>query len=259
MAHLIFGRENSSLIFVFSRFFFCVIFVYNSIVLLFFIFNLVSCFLLSVESWLLPSVCIVLWSKQRRCSLFNNVPSAVSRFVFVYVRDAFGARKQPLLYYKMPCGSNLKTQSTTSNNSFKKIKYQIVRAQWRIASNVFLSLCVCILLSSRIIIVVVAKRVKISTHKLTELHDCSAHVRTDTLHSHILVEFQCASERARIHFRRWWDGNSRKLSAFITRLHLVSMTTAFPTPIKLQRLIFCFFFPIAQSFIDFKLHFSVFY
>lgn len=78
------------------------------------------------------------------------------------------------------------------------------------------------------------------------------------LHSHILVEFQSANETERIDFRRWWDGNSRKWNPFITRLHLVSMTTAFPMPIKLQRLILFFIF-IALSFIDFKLHFGVCY
>lgn len=29
-------------------------------------------------------------------------------------------------FYIEPCGSNLKTQSSTSNNSFKKIKYDIM-------------------------------------------------------------------------------------------------------------------------------------
>lgn len=104
---------------------------YNSIVLLFFIFQFsVMRFLLLLislsVSLLLARFCVAASNDAR--SLFNNVHRCV---VLVHIRDArccILVRESSRFYIIKPCGSNLKTQSTTSNNSFKKIKYQIVRA-----------------------------------------------------------------------------------------------------------------------------------
>lgn len=105
---------------------------YNSIVLPFFLpspfsFNLV----LLVHSFARSDFLLLCSSDTRCCcSAANNDARYLIMFIGVVCVQRFGlgARKQPLFFIIKPCGSNLKTQSTTSNNSFKKIKYQIVRA-----------------------------------------------------------------------------------------------------------------------------------